>query len=152
MNDILLLRTPLELIRKVRTQKTIPLPLIEPMPKLIGLCGHDGLKALLHISGGNSGLAYDIQESVGNYSKPEFYRLIGTSKMAVICSIKKCSPELDISPAWFGDYPFFDGQALLTQTNHKIIDNWIDSINRVPPPPKPIPPYMGLLAKAMAEI
>lgn len=148
---ILLIRTSLELIRKIRGYKYLPLPLFDEMPNNVGLVTHDGLRQLLKVTGGNCGQACDIQQDAIAYSRPEFYRLTGTSRQVMLASIKKASPEYLICPSWFDEYPRFDGEAVITTTNHVVIGNWLN-LKETVHLPKPKPNYSGLLDRALQEI
>lgn len=148
---ILLLRVPIELIRKVKGYKYLPLPLVDDMPSNIGLCAFDGMRQLLKVSKGNYGQSCDIQEEAIAYNKAEFYRLIGTSKKATIASIKQASTEYCISPCWFDFYPRFDGEITITTTDHVVVNNWLN-YKPVVRLPQPKPNYSGLLDRALQEI
>lgn len=149
---ILLLRLPSELIRKCKAEKTIPLPLIEPLqPRFVGLCSFDGLKLLLTITAGNTGLAYDIQESCSRYSRQEFYRLVGNSQNAMIGSIKTSSTDYDISPAFFDSFPKFDGDICLSNTTNRVLLNVINYVEVVKLP-EPKPNYSGLFKQSLEQL
>lgn len=152
-NKILLLRVPIELIRKVKSQKMLPFPFAEGISDVdnIGLCCFDSLKLLVKVNGGIIGMSDVIQEKAESYNRLEFYRLVSTSKEAKLSNIKKISNDLNVAPCWFDNYPKFDGDIVITTTDDVVVNNWLNFKETVRLS-KPKPNYTGLLDKALAEI